>query len=671
MPEGEPATTDDGTYVSALPGVPPQGSRVRPTSLLLRVGVPVGLVILILLAFMPALDAGFVHWDDDDLLLLNTRYRELSGESLHWMFSTSYAGHFQPLTWLSYTLDYALWDGSPFGYHLTNVLLHVLTALAFYLVVRRLLAVAPGESGIARSAPYVLSAGLAAALFAVHPLRAESVAWIAERRDVLGGFLYVAAVGCYLRYVGEPPGAPAARRRLFYGAAVGLAVLSLLSKATAMTLPFVLLVLDVYPLRRLAPQRAYGAVSQRLVWLEKLPFLALAVWTAARALHAQAEGGALYGLAQHDTAARLGQACFGLAFYIWKTIWPSGLGPLYEIPPREVLLGPMFWGSLAAIAVLGGVAVKARRRWPAIPAALAVYVVILAPVLGLAQAGPQLVADRYSYLPCMGFAVLGAAWLVRALRRGSWWDFPHRRPALGLLAAIVIVALEHATYEQADVWLSPLKLWKRGVQVSPTSPVAHINYADALFANAAPGDAAWHYEKGLELNPHDPVGLHHFADLLYQFGDTEGAIRHYLRSLQVDPNRPRACLSLARLFVDTGQPRLALRVLRDGAERNPDAIGLIDYLARVLASHPDDTVRNGEEAVAWAKHVRDARGATDVPALTTLATALAEAGRFDEAVATAERALLLAEEKTADLHANRLRKRLRMFRDDQPYHLGP
>ena len=267
--------------------------------MLLRLGVPAGLVLLTLLAFMPALDAGFVHWDDDDLLLLNTRYRELSGESLKWMFSTSYAGHFQPLTWLSYTLDYALWGRNPFGYHLSSVLLHILTALGLYVVSRRLLALAFGESAVARSAPYVLSAGLAAALFAVHPLRAESVAWLAERRDVLGGFLYVAAVGCYLRYAGQWGGSSAARRWWFYAAAVGLAVLSLLSKATAMTLPFVLLVLDVYPLRRLGSRRPFGGVSQHVVWLEKLPFLALAAWTAGRALYAQAEEGALYGLAQH------------------------------------------------------------------------------------------------------------------------------------------------------------------------------------------------------------------------------------------------------------------------------------------------------------------------------------------------------------------------------------
>lgn len=442
-----PADSVSATPRSDIPlaGSPDAGARATAAcrASAWRFVVPSFLVLLVLLAFMPALDAGFVYWDDDDLILNNTRYRTLDAQSLRWMFTTFYAGHFQPLTWLSYTLDWALWKREPFGYHLTNVVLHALTAVAFYFVSRRLLSFTTG-AGSTRSTPVVLSAALAASLFAVHPLRAESVAWIAERRDVLSGFLYVLAVGSYLRYTlrirSRPLFEPGHPGWLFYVSSVLLCGASLLAKASAITLPVVLLILDVYPLRRwtiwpadpakpgISPaltESLCGSASSEVlgsplqnqrhnrVWLEKVPFFILAVAAGVGALIAQKKTGVLYSYAEHDLWARFAQTCYGLTFYLWKTLWPTNLGPLYEIPPREVLFLDLLWGSLIAVPAVGFAAVRLRRRWPALMAALAVYVVVLFPVLGIAQSGPQLVADRYSYLSCLGFAVLAGAVLLR------------------------------------------------------------------------------------------------------------------------------------------------------------------------------------------------------------------------------------------------------------------
>ena len=672
-----PSNTTGQAAGSALPRAvevePCSGAARAAAPTIWRFIVPVALVVLVAVVFVPALDATFVYWDDDDLLFYNTRYRTLSADSLRWMFTTSFAGHFQPLTWLSYTLDWALWKRELFGYHLTSVVLHALTAVGLYSLARRLLtAGSAGNSAIA-STPVVLSAGLAATLFAVHPLRAESVAWLAERRDVLGGLFYVLAVVCYLRYAGASQGRrtfqSVSSGRHWYAAAVASCILSLLAKASAVTLPLVLVILDVYPLRRWGRGPNARSGAGRGAVIDKLPFLVLAVVAGWRAIIAQEQGGALYSFAQHDIWARLAQASYGLIFYLWKTLWPTNLGPLYEIPPRGVLFGPMLWISLAALVVIGFIAVRARRRLPAVPAALAVYVVVLFPVLGFAQSGPQLVADRYSYLSCMGLAVLAGAGLLRLLQAEVWRWNRNRRAILSLAAALVVAALARATYAQAGTWLSGRMLWAHGVQVSPNSAVAHTNYADALVrTDVLFTDAARHYQRALELNPFDPVALHHFADLLRKVGEIDDAIRYYLRALQVDPNRKEACFSLARLFVNTGRPQQAVKVLRDGATRHPEALDLIDYLVQLLSTHPDEDVRDGEEAVRWATHVSRAHNDANPQSLLILATAYAEAGRFDEAVDTAQQALALATYNGDDRLSSELQHRLTLFLQGKPYH---
>ena len=665
-----------------------------------RFVAPIVLVALVILVFMPALDAGLVDWDDDDLLFFNTRHRSLGFESLRWMFTTSFAGHYHPLTWLSYALDWGLWRLEWFGYHLTSVLLHAAAALVFYFVARRLFACATGRMNDIRSAPVVWSAAWAAGLFALHPLRVESATWLAARSGVLGGLFYIIAVGCYLRYAVESnrPGFRTGFRsskRMFYAAAVASCALSLLAKATAITLPLVLLILDAYPLGRWARRRRKGddinapqdktsddalraVTDDRLttvqqhqpptrIWLDKLPFFALSLIFVIRAMIARQEGGVLYSLAEHGIPARLAQACYGLAFYVWKTLCPTGLGPLYEIPLREVLFGPMLWVSACVVVTLLFVVLVWRRRFPALPAALSVYVITLFPVLGFVQSGPQLVADRYSYVPCLGFALLGGGSLLRLLRSDSVRRHPNKRAALVLACILVLVGLSRMTFRQSDHWLSALHLWSYGVKVSPDSPVANTNYADALVRIGFLDDAARHYDRALSLNPRDVVALDHYARILERMNQPEAAMDHYIRALRLDPTRRTACLSLARLLTIKGRPREAVVVLRDGAKRHPDALDIIECLARLLSTYPDEVVRNGEEAVKWAEQLNRAYGNGNPAALLTLATAYAESGRFHEAVTTAGRGLSLAKSQSNMRIASELERRLELFRAGKPY----
>jgi cytochrome c-type biogenesis protein CcmH/NrfG len=634
----------------------------QSAGLALRLAVPLCLVGLIFAVFIPALEAGLVGWDDDDLLLNNTLYRTLTPDTIRWMFTTSFAGHFQPLTWLSYSLDWMIWQREAFGYHLTNVVLHALTALAFYGVVGRLLAVVAGADVQRRSRPIVLSAGFAAALFALHPLRVESVAWLAERRDVLSGFLYVLSVGLYLRYVG-------ASSRLWgggrgaYAAALLMCALSLMAKATAVTLPVVLLILDVYPLRRL--------VLGGRVWLEKVPFIVLAVAAGVRAVMAQDLGGALYGLEQHGLGARLAQACYGLMFYLWKTIWPTDLGPLYEIPAREVLFGSMLWVSALVLLSVCCVVFVLRRRRPSIATAFAVYVVLILPVLGLVQSGPQLVADRYSYLACMAFAAIGGGALLGVLCHARRVQTTNGRSILALLVAIVVGVLGRSTFAQAEIWKSASSLWERGVAMSPHSAIAHTNYADALVRRLQYQEAFEHYVRALELNPADAVALHHLANLHVRLGRADRAAPLYIKALGIDPTRHRACLSLARLFMERGYDHQALAILRDGVRRRGDAANLVHYLADILATHPDQAMRDGDEAVELALHLLRLNGRNHVLSLLTLASAQAEARRFEEAVETARHAREIATGQGADRLVEELERRIESFKNRTPFHVMP
>ncbi len=638
----------------------PDPSWNQPTAL--RYAVPLAIIIIILLVFIPALDAGIVDWDDSDLLFGTDNYQTLSLDSLRWMFTTSYAGHFQPLTWLSFTLDWAIWKRELFGYHLTNVLLHIGTSLTFYFLTRRLLTTA---FGIAKRTcmPVVLSAAVATLIFAIHPLRVESVAWLAERRQMLGSFLYLLSILAYVRYA-EPTRArdddsndadahhratiTSPNMRRWYVASVLSCGLSLLSMAAAMTLPFVLWILDVYPLRR---WRSLGVgddspdardrlrrpgVSRRL--LEKLPFLLLAVAAGVRAVIAQADVGALTTLGRHDIVARIAQACYGLVFYLRKTLWPMNLGPIYELPPRDVLLGSMFWISVGVILLLVFAAIWSLRRAPGIAVSLVGYAVVVAPVLGFAQSGPQLVADRYSYLSCMGLAVLAGAGVLLWLRRYPLSQGTNRAKLLGGLS-LVLCALSSLTFAQSDTWLSAKTLWAHAVRVSPGSAIAHTNYGDALARTDDLPGAVHHYRRALEINPDDAVAWHHLGDTYRRVGRDADAIAHYIRALSVDPNRYQACFSLGRLLVRHGQDADGVKVLRDGARRHPERFELIEFLADVLATSSDPTARNAPEAIRWATQVVNAQPTPRPQSLMALAGAYASAGLFQEAIDTGELAI--------------------------------
>jgi len=286
--------------------------------------VPVIVALLTAGAFLPTLQNGFV-WDDTTNFLSNPHYRGLGLEKLRWMFTVFPGEHYIPLTWMTLGLDYLLWGMDPAGYHLTNLLFHVATAVAFYFLTMKLLRLAAG--GVAEDKAVWVGAAFAALLFAVHPLRVESVAWITERRDVLSGLLYVLTVLAYLRASDR-----AGRGARWYWVSVVLFSSALLSKSMAVSVPVVLLILDVYPLRRLGGPIGWWNASVRHVYTEKIPFVLLAGVASAVVFAAQSPSPAMASLDQTSPLDRLVISGYALGFYLWKTVAPLNLSPLYELP---------------------------------------------------------------------------------------------------------------------------------------------------------------------------------------------------------------------------------------------------------------------------------------------------------------------------------------------------
>src|SRR5881628_2746704 len=415
--------------------------------------IPLVIAFSTFAAFLPALQNQFVSWDDAENFLDNPHYRGLGWTHLRWMWTT-HLGHYIPLTWMTLGLDYLLWGMNPVGYHLTNLLLHAANAVVFFFVVRRLLArvlPSPSEHGYALA----VSSGVAALVFAIHPLRVESVAWVTERRDVLSGLFYLVTILLYLRVCER-----GARGRGWYWLSVAVFVCALLSKSMVVNLHFVLLILDVYPLRRLGGALGWWSEPARRIYGEKIPFVLLAAAASAIAVMAQSSVHAAASLAQLSVPGRLAVAAYGLSFYLWNTVAPVNLSPLYELRP-PVNPGTMpFILSYGLVLAITAIILALRRRVPGLPAVWLAYVVVLLPVLGIVQSGPQIAADRYTYLAGLGWAILAGAGLLSCWRtsRTSKTGIPTTLPIAGV-ATCLVVGLGALTWNQVQVWHDSTRLW--------------------------------------------------------------------------------------------------------------------------------------------------------------------------------------------------------------------
>src|SRR3984893_9728570 len=371
---------------------------------------PAGIALAAGLPFLPSLQGQFLYWDDVTNFLMNDGYRGLGWPQLRYMFTTTLLGHWIPLTWLTLGINYTLGGMNPWGYHLGNLLLHSANAVCLYFIARRLLASAAGKTParVIESMPARAGAAFAALIFAVHPLRVESVAWITERRDVLSGHFFLLSILFYLRATdggGSINGHWRTASLLAFAAAF-------LSKSIVMTLPGVLLLLDVYPLRRLR-------LGWRALLLEKWPYAAITLVGPVVAMLALRIGASASAWSQTGIGARVGVVAYAFWFYPSRWVWPLGLSPLYELPLRVDLSQARFLGPLLALVAVTACIVLLRRRAPWALAAWVYSSLVLLPVSGIVHAGFQLAHDRYSYLSGLGFAVVAGGALRALLRAGD------------------------------------------------------------------------------------------------------------------------------------------------------------------------------------------------------------------------------------------------------------
>ena len=618
--------------------------------------LPVMIGVVTFVVFIPALSGRFLTWDDDVNLVSNEFYRGLGSPQIRWAFSNVRMGHYIPLTWLGFSANYAAGGMNPWGYHLVNVILHAANAVTFYFVARRLLAAArDGGRQDQRSDPVLAWGASAAALvFALHPLRVESVAWVTERRDVQSGLFFLGAILAYLRGVEIHE---RIERRWLAGS-LFLFAGGLLSKASVMVLPAVLVLLDVYPLRR-------GALVWRRLVVEKAGYWVLGAGGAAGALIALRLSGlriTSYGV--YGPEARAAMVAYSFWFYPSAWVWPVRLSPMYELPARIDPLAGRFLGPVMGLIAVSILLVRLRRSWPAGLAAWIYSALLILPVCGVVHAGFQLAHDRYSYLSGLGFALLtGAAltWILAppCVKRVG-------RPVLAAsfgLAVLVIATLGVQSWQQASIWHDSETLWRWSLEADPRCAVCANNLA-ALIVNmpsrnsAQLGEAEALARRALALNPSYDSSYNTLGAVLAERHDDLAAEAAFREAVRLAPDRVAPVANLGALYARTGRYSEALPLLRNAWAKDPTYAGLRTNLGFTLRDSGIALGRDGRlpEAVSLLEEAAELIP-DDADVHRNLGLALWEQGWSDRAAPHLERAAAL---RPRDESSQRLLARFRV-----------
>jgi protein O-mannosyl-transferase len=547
----------------------------------------------------------FVNFDDREYVYENPVVaRGLTLKGIVWAFTQAHAANWHPLTWLSHMLDCQLYGLNPGGHHLTNVLLHTATVILLFLVLRQM------TGALWRSA-------FVAAVFAIHPLRVESVAWVAERKDVLSGLFFMLTLGAYVRYVRRPWSL--AR----YGLVVLLFAMGLMCKPMLVTLPVVLLLLDYWPLQR--------TESAGKLVLEKLPLLALSAVSGVVTLLAQQ--GAIQSGVSYSLPNRLGNALASFLVYLGQMVWPAGLAVLYPFPHNGV---PALWVALAGalLAGLSAVALWQRRTRPWLLMGWLWYLVMLLPVVGILQVGGQSHADRYTYLPQIGIYV-AVTWLVAQWRVS--------RVALGGLMTAVLAVLMVCAWKQTSYWQNNQTLWNHTLTCTTGNDVAHNNLGNALLQMGRLDEAIIQYQKAFEIMPGLAETHYNLAVALSQAGRVDEAIAHFQKALQIKPDYAEAHNNLGNALLRKGSVDEAILHFQKAVEINPAFATAHNNLGITLLQkgRVDEAISQYQKAFQIMPDFAEAH--------YNLAVALSQAGRVDEAIVHFQKALQI-NPRLADAH---------------------
>jgi Flp pilus assembly protein TadD len=547
----------------------------------------VGLLVAVCAVFGSALGGEFLDWDDELNFTGNLAYRGLGWSNLRWAFTTFLVGVYQPLAWLLLELQYAVFALRPSGYHLTSLVLHAVNTLLVYRLIDRLLALAPDAArSPARTRWDRRVAALGALLWSIHPLRAEAVAWASCQPYLLCAAFALLAVLAHLEAAAADAAPDAAHARRWRLATLALYLAALLSKAEAIMLPAALLVLDVYPLRRLGGARGWrNAAVIRSVWLEKLPFVMLATAFAVVTVHARQVAEHLPPLEKIGVAARLAHAATSVWFYVGKTLAPGTLSPYYALP-AELKTGAIGWGHVAA--GLGAVVITVallrwRRRLPALAAAWVVYLAFLLPHAGFVRISAQLGADRYTYLSSVAFAAALTAGLRALAAAGDRLTAAARGRVTAVAAAAALLvagALAVLADRQVSVWSSTEKLWSSAYE-DPANRSSHVanNWGGVLLARGRWAEAADVLQEAVRLSPTNAKAHHNLSSALLRLDRGDEALVAARQALAL---RPRAAWAHMQVGIILA------------ARRDPAAAEAVDRAAALAPSDPRIWAQRGQ-----------------------------------------------------------------------------
>ncbi len=674
------------------------------------------LALVTLCAFLPVRGFDFVNYDDPEYVVENYHIRNgLTAEGVVWAFTHTHSNNWHPITWLSHMLDVELFGLEPTGHHIVNVLFHVLNTLLLFFFFYR-----------ATGARW--RASVVAALFAWHPLHVQSVAWIAERKDVLSAFFAMLTLLCYLRFVEAKKNEAAGtghRARKAYVLSFIFFLLGLMSKPMLVTMPALLFLLDVWPFKRVPAltDKAMDVntkLALRKLLLEKLPFAIAVIVTIPITLAAQKD--AINSLDKTPLLLRLQNAPIAVCKYLQQAFVPLDLAILYPFPAAIA-----WWKVIVAIAVIIAITFatfKNQKKFPFLCVGWAWFLISLLPVIGIIQVGSQRMADRYTYLPLIGIFVI-VVWTLAEL-------LPRRICAV--IATLALVASLAATEFQLQFWQNDLMLFQRAASVTDRNILAYDHVADGFAKRNEPEKALSTYEQALALHPEDVDLMNNYGQLLARFRRFDEAIVQFRKVLAAKPAHARAYCNLGAVLLTVGQKEEGRRLLTKALELAPDdeevhinfanvlleegktAEALSHYLEAVrvapksaiahyragrllakdrpqeainhfdaaihirpawtlpmnelawlLATHPDASVRNGAKAVRLAEDSCAMQNYSDAKSLTIFDAALAEAGRFDDAITVADKSRELAVKAGQPELASAAEYRINLYRDRKPF----
>lgn len=676
-------------------GVSRLDSHVRGLSAKSRVTelfVCLGLVAVTWAVFGQTLAHDFVNFDDHLYVYENPLViRGLSTEGIVGAFTHTHARNWHPLTTISHMLDCQLYGLKAGGHHLTNVILHTISVVLLFLVLKQM------TGGLWQSA-------FVAALFAIHPLHVESVAWIAERKDVLSAVFFMLTLAAYARYAR----APSAPRYLLVTL---LLACGLMSKPMLVTLPFVLLLLDYWPLNRVTDRwsavrrtksqiRGQWSVVSGLI-IEKIPLLILSAISCVITFVIQKRAtGALPPL---PLLWRTDNAFASYIIYIWKTLWPTRLAAFYPhpnnmLPAWEVVI------AIGLLIAMTGAAIVFRGKRPYLFTGWLWYLVMLVPVIGFVQVGEQGHADRYTYLPHIGLFLL-AAWSIADVTASHWSTL---RIATAT-AVVIIIGLAWAAFVQTSYWRNSETLWTHALAVTSENDFAHnnlayllvdrgelddaishfaaaagirasktdrhynvgsafieMNLADALARKGESDEAMVHYEQAIKLEPNYADAYYNRGNVLFAKGRIDEAIADWEKSLLIQPNHADAHTCLGNALLRQGSLKQAIAQYETASVLAPEDPHSRNNIAWVLATSSDGSIRDGAKAIGFAQQAVALSGGREPQFRRTLAAAYAENGRFSEAIAAAQQAAAIANMQGKQRLADNLAKDLMFYRADLP-----